>query len=255
MEGYLRVERLTNKTALVTGAGGGIGDAIARRFAMAGAQVLCCDQDEMAAARIAAKIGGGASAHGCDVSDAKEAEAAVARAVTAYGALHVLVNCAAHREPIGDVTDLPLEDWQRAIDVNLTGIFLMCKYAVPEITAAGGGTIVNIASQLGSVVVPERPAYVTTKAAVIQLSKSMAVDFADRNIRVNSLSPGATETGRLLVRHKTMEDARKALVPAHPIGRLGLPSEIANAALFLASDDSSFVTGSDLLVDGGYNAV
>lgn len=247
--------RLANKTVLITGAGGGIGGAIAERFATEGAQVLCCDQDEMAAARVAAKIGGGAAAHGCDVADPDQAEAAVARAVELFGALNVLVNGAAGREPIGDVVELALEDWRRAIDVNLTGIFLMCKYATPQIAAAGGGSIVNVASQLGSVVVPNRPAYVTTKAAVIQLSKSMAIDFADRNIRVNSLSPGATETDRLLVRFKTMEDARAALAPLHPIGRLGKPEEIADAALFLACDESRFMTGSDLVVDGGYNAV
>ncbi len=247
--------RLGNKTVLVTGAGGGIGSAIAERFAVEGAQVLCCDQDEMAAARVAAKIGGGAAAQACDVSDPEDAGAAVARAVELFGALHVLVNCAAGREPVGDVVALAVEDWRRAIEINLTGIFLMCKYAVPEIAKAGGGTIVNIASQLGSVVVPDRPAYVTTKAAVIQLSKSMAVDFADRNIRVNSLSPGATETARLLVRFKTMEAAREALAPLHPIGRLGQPDEIADAALFLACDESSFMTGSDLVVDGGYIAV
>ncbi|NQU72741.1 MAG: SDR family oxidoreductase [Rhodospirillales bacterium] len=247
--------RLGNKAVLVTGAGGGIGGAIAERFAAEGARVLCCDLDESAAARVAAKIGGDATAHGCDVSDPIAVQAAVARAVEVFGALHVLVNAAAGREPIGDVVDLSLEDWRRTIDVNLTGIFLMCKYGVPEIAAAGGGSIVNIASQLGSVVVPNRPAYVTTKAAVIQLSRSMAVDFADRNVRVNSLSPGATETDRLLVRFKTMEAARAVLAPLHPIGRLGRPDEIADAALFLASDESSFMTGSDMVVDGGYNAV
>ncbi len=247
--------RLADKTVLITGAGGGIGGGIAERFAAEGAQILCCDLDEMAAARVAANIGGGAAAYGCDVSDPDQARTAVARAVELFGALHVLVNGAAGREPIGDVVDLPLEDWRRAIDVNLTGIFLMCKYAAPEIAAAGGGSIVNIASQLGSVVVPDRPAYVTTKAAVIQLSKSMAIDFADRNIRVNSLSPGATETDRLLVRFKTMEDARAALAPLHPIGRLGKPEEIADAALFLACDESRFMTGADLVVDGGYSAV
>jgi NAD(P)-dependent dehydrogenase (short-subunit alcohol dehydrogenase family) len=249
------VGRLANRTVLITGAGGGIGSAIAERFAAEGAQLLCCDLDEMAAARVATKIGPGAAAYGCDVSDPDQVKAAVARAVELFGALHVLVNAAAGHEPIGDVVDLALEDWRRAIDVNLTGIFLMCKYGAPEIATAGGGTIVNVASQLGSVVVPNRPAYVTTKAAVIQLSKSMAIDFTDRNIRVNSLSPGATETDRLLVRFKTMEDARAALAPLHPIGRLGKPDEIADAALFLACDDSRFMTGSDLVVDGGYNAV
>ena len=250
--------RLDGKTALVTGAGGGIGGAICDRFAAEGARVMCCDVDSEAAARTAARIaaaGGEAVSGGCDVADPDAAETAVGRTLEAFGELDILVNTAAAREPIGDVVELSLADWRNSLDVNLTGIFLMCKYAAPAIAATGGGAIVNIASQLGSVVVPDRPAYVTTKAAVIQLSKSMAVDFADRNIRVNSLSPGATETDRLLVRFETMENARAALAPMHPIGRLGQPAEIADAALFLASDEASFMTGSDLVVDGGYIAV
>ncbi len=250
--------RLDGKTALVTGAGGGIGGAICDRFAAEGARVMCRDLDEETAARTAARIsaaGGEALSGALDVADPESAEAAVAQTVETFGGLDILVNTAAAREPIGDVVELSLADWRNSIDVNLTGIFLMCKYAVPAIARDGGGAIVNIASQLGSVVVPDRPAYVTTKAAVIQLSRSMAVDFADRNIRVNSLSPGATETARLLVRFETMEDARIALAPMHPIGRLGRPAEIAAAALFLAGDDSSFMTGSDLVVDGGYIAV
>ena len=115
--------------------------------------------------------------------------------------------------------------------------------------------MINIASQLGQVAVPRRPAYVTSKAAIIQLTRSMAIDFAKDNIRVNSLSPGATETSRLLRTHETMEDPRPALVPKHPIGRLGQPADIADAALFLASDESRFMTGSDLVVDGGYTAI
>ena len=121
--------------------------------------------------------------------------------------------------------------------------------------AGGGGSIIHIASQMGRVGAPGRPAYCAAKGALIQLAKVMALDHAGDNVRVNSLSPGAVETGRMLYRHGTMERARAASVPKHPIGRLGQPEEIAQAALFLASDASSFVTGSDLLVDGGYTAV
>jgi NAD(P)-dependent dehydrogenase (short-subunit alcohol dehydrogenase family) len=120
---------------------------------------------------------------------------------------------------------------------------------------SGGGAIVNIGSTFGRVVVPKRPGYTTTKAAVIQLSKSMAIDFAPYNIRVNSISPGAIETARLLDRHPSMEAVREKFVPKHPIGHLGAPGDIASAILFLVSDDARFVTASDMLVDGGYTAI
>jgi NAD(P)-dependent dehydrogenase (short-subunit alcohol dehydrogenase family) len=123
------------------------------------------------------------------------------------------------------------------------------------LAAAGGGSVVIIASQLGQVVVPRRPAYVTSKAALLQLARSIAVDHAKDRIRVNTLSPGAVETRRLVLRYGDMEAVRRALVPLHPIGRLGQSAEIANGALFLASDESSFMTGADLVMDGGYTCV
>ncbi len=250
--------RLDGKVALVTAAAGGIAGAAARRFAAEGASVLACDIDAEGAGKTAddiAAAGGTARAWHCDVGDPQSAAAAVEASAACFGALHILMNGAAAREPVGNVVDLALEEWERAMRVNLTGIFLMCKYAIPRIAAAGGGSVINVASQLGSVVVPNRPAYVTSKAAVIQLSKSMALDFAGHNIRVNALSPGATETGRLLVQHGTMDNARRALAPLHPIGRLGRVEDIADAALFLASDEAAFVTGHNLVVDGGYTAV
>ncbi len=252
------MNRLEGKAALVTGAAGGIAGEIARKFAAEGAAVACLDIDGDGARRIAAEIeAAGGRAEPCpgDVSDADSVKACVEHAAEAFGRLDIVVNGAALGEALGNVVELDLAEWQQALATNLTSVFLVCKYALPVIAASGGGSVINIASQLGRVAVPRRPAYVTSKAAVIQLTRSMAIDFATDNIRVNSLSPGATETSRLLRTHETMEKARAALVPKHPIGRLGQPAEIADAALFLASEESGFMTGADLVVDGGYTAV
>ncbi len=250
--------RLDGKAAFVTGAGGGIGGAIARRFAAEGAAVACADLDRAAAVRTAAAIGGDrGAAFGieCDVARADAVQIAIAESARAFGQLDVLVTAAATDDPLGDTVELDEADWNRAISVNLTGVFLVAKYGIPQLRAAGGGGIVIVASQLGQVVVPRRPAYVTSKAALIQLARSMALDHAKDGIRVNTISPGAIETDRLLRRYGTIAAVRQALVPAHPIGRLGRPEEIANGALFLASDEASFMTGADLVIDGGYTCV
>jgi NAD(P)-dependent dehydrogenase (short-subunit alcohol dehydrogenase family) len=250
--------RLEGKVAFITGAGGAIGSAIVRRFAREGAALMCVDIDGDAVERTASSIkadGGRASALACDVSKANEVKNAIDAALRAFSRLDVLVNTAAVREPLGSAVELDAAEWERALAVNLTGVFLVCKHGIPSLVAAGGGSIVIIASQLGQVVVPRRPAYVTSKAALIQLARALALDHAKDRIRVNTLSPGAIETGRLVMRYGDMEAARKALVPLHPIGRLGQPDEIANGALFLASDESSFMTGADLVMDGGYTCV
>jgi NAD(P)-dependent dehydrogenase (short-subunit alcohol dehydrogenase family) len=250
--------RLEGKVAFVTGAGGAIGGAIARRFAIEGAAVICVDLIADAAERTASSInaaGGRAVALGCDVATASEVMDAVDAAARAFSRIDVLVNTAANDEPSGTVAELDDAAWNRALAVNLTGVFLVCKYGIPKLAAAGGGSIVIIASQLGRVVVPRRPAYVTSKAALLQLGRSIALDHAKDRIRVNTLSPGAIETNRLIFRYGDMEAARTALVPLHPIGRLGRPDEIANGALFLASEESSFMTGADLVMDGGYTCV
>jgi NAD(P)-dependent dehydrogenase (short-subunit alcohol dehydrogenase family) len=145
--------------------------------------------------------------------------------------------------------------WDRVIRINLTGAFLMVKAAIPAMIARGGGSIIMIASQLGRVASPGRPAYCATKGALIQLAKVLAADHAAQGIRANTISPGAIETRRMLRRWKDMDDARKNMGPKHLLGRLGLPVEIARAAVYLASDASAFMTGSDLLIDGGYTAV
>jgi NAD(P)-dependent dehydrogenase (short-subunit alcohol dehydrogenase family) len=250
--------RLDGKMAFVTGAGGGIGGAIARRFAAEGAKVMCADVDRAAAERIAAEIGhagGTARAIGCDVAKSGEVRDAIEAASREFGGLGVLVNTAASDDPVGDTVELDEAAWNRALAVNLTGVFLTCKYGIPKLRQAGGGSIVIVASQLGQVAVPRRPAYVTSKAALIQLARAMAVDHAKDGIRVNTVSPGATETSRLLRRYGTIEAVRAALVPLHPMGRLGQPEEIASGALFLASDEASFMTGADLVIDGGYTCL
>jgi len=247
---------LEGKAAIVTGAGSGIGRAIALAFAGAGASVACADIDATAANDTCAAIAADRCLPlRCDVSKEVDAAAAASSTVEAFGAIHVLVNAAAATDPNGTVLDLERADWDRVFAVNVTGAFLMSRAVLPTIIAAGGGSIIHIASQLGRVAGPNRAVYCATKGAVIQLAKAMAVDHAAQNVRVNALSPGAVATRRLVHRYGDMDTARRIGGPKHLLMRLGEPEEIAQAALFLASDAASFVTGSDLLVDGGYTTV
>ena len=238
---------LTGKAAIVTGAGGGIGGAISRTFAQAGARVARLDLAFPEPLDGALDIV-------CDVSAEADTRSAVERVVTAFGGLHVLVNCAAMRDPTATVLELDLAAWNRVFAVNVGGAYLMSRWAIPHMVAAGGGSIIHIASQLGTVGTAGRVAYCATKGALVTMAKAMAADHAAQNIRVNALSPGAVETERMM-RFGSMEQARAVLGSKHLVQRLGFPDEIAAAALFLASDASSFVTGSNLLVDGGYNAI
>jgi NAD(P)-dependent dehydrogenase (short-subunit alcohol dehydrogenase family) len=249
---------LKGRNAVVTGAGAGIGRAIALAFAGAGAQVACVDLDgdtALATSDEAAKIGQRSIAVTCDVGLEESVKAAAAKVLAEFKAVHVLVNGAAGYDPNGTVLDLTFADWNRVFAVNVGGAFLMSRAFLPSMIGAGGGSIIHIASQLGSVAAAKRPVYCATKGALIQLAKAMAVDHAAQNIRVNTLSPGAVETDRLVKRFGDMDAARRISGPKHLLGRLGQPNEIAAAAVFLASDASSFMTGADMLVDGGYNAV
>ena len=246
---------LAGKTAVVTGAGSGIGRAIATTFAAAGAAVACLDLDRIsvgATVQAIAGAGGRALALACDVSREADTHAAVEATQSAFGSIHILVNGAATDDPNGTVLDLPLVDWERVFAVNVTGAYLMSRAVLPVMIATGGGSIIHIASQLGRVGAPGRPAYCASKGALIQLAKAMAVDHAAQNIRVNTLSPGAIETRRLVLRYGDMAAARRIAGPKYLLMRLGQPEEIAQAALFLASDAASFMTGADMLVDGGY---
>jgi len=245
---------LKGKAAIVTGAGGGIGRAISIAFAQAGAKVACVDLN-LDKAEETARLGGEDSvAIRCDVSSESDTKAAVERAANGFGRVDILLNGAAMTDPSATVLELDLAAWNKVFATNVGGAFLMSRWAIPHMAAAGGGSIIHIASQLGTVGTPGRVAYCSTKGALITMAKAMAADHAAQKIRVNALSPGAVETDRML-RFGSMDKARAALGPKHLMQRLGQPREIAQAALFLASDASSFMTGSNLLVDGGYNAI
>jgi NAD(P)-dependent dehydrogenase (short-subunit alcohol dehydrogenase family) len=190
-----------------------------------------------------------------DVTDSASCRAAVAAAVERFGGLDVLLYGAADLDSAATVLEMEESAWDRTVRINLTGAFLMVKAAIPAMIARGGGSVILIASQLGRVASPGRPAYCATKGALIQLAKVLAADHAAQGIRANTISPGAIATRRMLRRWKDMDEARQGMGPKHLLGRIGQPEEIARAAVFLASDASSFMTGSDLLVDGGYTAV
>ena len=249
---------LRGKNAVITGAGAGIGRAITLAFARAGADVACVDLNGDAATATSAEAVRSEQrsiAITCDVGLEDSVNAAANKVLAEFKAVHVLVNAAAGYDPNCTVLDLTFADWNRVFAVNVGGAFLMSRALLPSMIATGGGSIIHIASQLGSVAAPKRPVYCATKGALIQLAKAMATDHAAQNVRVNTLSPGAVETERLVKRFGDMETARRTSGPKHLLGRLGQPNEIAAAAVFLASDASSFMTGSDMLVDGGYNAV
>jgi NAD(P)-dependent dehydrogenase (short-subunit alcohol dehydrogenase family) len=247
------VPRLQGRVILVTGSGRGIGRAACLRLASEGAKVICADVDGESAAATAAAIGGAAMSARCDVTDAASAEAAVAGGIAHFGSLYGLMNNAAAPSTDATVVDLALADWEQEIAVSLTGAFLMSKFALPHM-AAKGGSIVHVASQFARVGIPGSAAYCAAKAGLVNLAKVMALDHAHQRIRVNTLSPGAVGTERLAAHHGTVAEAERKLAPKHPIGRIARPEEIAAAAAFLMSDDSSFMTGADLLVDGGYAA-
>jgi len=247
--------RLEGRRILVSGAASGIGAALVCRLLGEGARVVAADLDFYAAEALAQSCGAGrVIPAACDVTEEASGRSAVAVAIARFGGLDGFVHNAAAPSLDGTVVTLDAADWRREMAVSLDGAFLMSKAAVPAIAAAGGGAIVLIASQLGHVAVGKAVAYCAAKAGLIHLAKLMAVDHAAENIRVNSLSPGAIATTRLLQRWPDLEAADAGLGPAHLLGRIGRPEEIAAAAAFMLSDDAAFVTGTDLLVDGGYTA-
>ena len=257
--------RLENKVALVTGGGSGIGRATSVLLAKEGARVVVSDVREATAGETVDAIveaGGEATVVTGDVSRTEDARAMVDAALEAFGGLDVLVNSAGVtvRNALGPGAS-PEESWDRVIEVNLKGTYLVAWHAVPEMKRLGGGSIVNLASIIALVGYPaDLPGitggfnpYPPSKGGVLQLTRSLALEFAKDNIRVNCICPGYTETN-LTVPLTGNPELLEALVQRHPIGRLGQPEDVAYAALYLASDESSFVTGIPLVVDGGYTA-
>ena len=254
--------RLATKVALITGGGSGIGDAAALLFAREGARVVVADYSLTRAADVAQRIrtaGGEVLAVEGDVSASEDARKMVQAAVDGFGGLDVVVNSAGvtARNALGpDAT--PEAVWDRVIEVNLKGSYLVSWHAVEHMKRTGGGSIVQLSSIMGLVGYPRGMGggfnpYPASKGGIVQLTKSMAIDLAQEGIRVNCVCPGFTET-RLTEALLGDPDMKRSLEDRHPMGRLGQPEEIADAALYLASDEASFVTGVSLAVDGGYTA-
>lgn len=244
--------RLRNKVAIITGGGSGIGKAIAQAFVREGAKVVIAGRDGEKLEHAAAEIGGDCLAVSADVSDAKGTEKLVSAAIEKFKCINILVNNAAVLLP-GTTESLSEEDFDQTFDINVKGLWLMSRAALAHMRVAGGGSIVNIGSVLSMVGARNRVAYSASKGAVMAMTKAMALDHAAENIRVNCIAPGIVQT-EMVARFSTDENARKQRVALHPMGRFGQPAEVASAAVFLASDESGWTTGSVLTVDGGYSA-
>jgi len=251
-------ERLAGKVALVTGAASGIGRAIATCFVAAGARVAIADIDHDGGRAVASALGEPARFVPLDVTSEDAWRAALANVAAAFGRLDVLVNNAGIAL-IGDVERTSLEDWRRVHAVNLDGTFLGCKHALPHLRASGGGSIINMSSIAGIVGVHNLAAYCSSKAAVRLLTKSVALRCARRgdNIRCNSIHPVYADTPmvqRMVEGAPDPAASRAALAGMVPLGRMAAADEIADMALFLAADDSRFVTGAEFVIDGGLTA-
>ncbi|MBL7696946.1 MAG: SDR family oxidoreductase [Chitinophagaceae bacterium] len=245
---------LENKVAVITGAGSGIGKATAELFAKEGAKVVISDINTEHGNAVVKEItdkGGTAFFVAADSSKPEDNEKLVKEAIKKFGTLDIAVNNAGIGGPLGLTGEYPLDGWKKVIDINLSGVFYGLRYQIPAMLQKGG-SIINVASILGSVGTRLSPAYVAAKHGVVGLTKGAALEYADKKIRINSVGPGYIKTP--LVENSLDANALNALVGLHPIGRLGESEEVAEVILWLASPKSSFVTGAYYPIDGGYLA-
>ena len=244
-----------NKVAIVTGGGSGIGEAVAKTFAANGAKVVVADYDDGGGERVVKEIeaeGGTALFLKVDVSVSDQVESMVAATVEAYGRLDVAVNNADIGGLSAPVGEYPIDGWKEVIGVNLDGVFYGMRFEIPAMLETGGGSIVNVASILGSVGFGNAPAYVAAKHGVVGLTKTAAIEYSALGVRVNSVGPGFIKTPLL---DKNLDEATlDAIAGMHPIQRLGTSQEVAELVAFLGSDAASFCTGGYYLVDGAYTA-
>ena len=238
------------KVAIVTGGASGIGAAIVRDLAARGARVVVADFNGEGAARIAGEVGEGARAFTVDVADAAQVEAMVDFAVQAFGRLDLAVNNAGIAGPSAPIAETQLDDWHRVIAINLHGVFYGMRYQIPAMLESGGGAIVNMSSILGSVGWRGSVGYVAAKHALLGMTRTAALEYAARGVRVNAVGPAFIATP--LIEQALDDAARAAVVALHPAGRLGTPEEVAALTNFLLSDAASFVNGSYHPVDGGF---
>ena len=254
-----RGTRLAGKVCIVTGGGSGIGRAICLLFGREGATVVAADKNAESAARTVGELeflGAQGMAVQVDVSLAESVRGMVDVVVEQHGRIDVLVNNAGFGFA-ATVVETEEADWDRLMSVNLKGVYLGCKYVVPVMVRQGGGSIVNTASAAGLVGVPDRAAYCASKGGVIAMTRAMAIDHVDDGVRINCIAPGTVESPYFDEIFAASEDPaalRRLMEARHPMGRLGTPNEVAGGVLYLASDESSFVTGSVLSVDGGMTA-
>lgn len=245
-------DRMSGKSGIVTGGARGIGRELAAAFAAAGARVAIWDTDGDAARAAATEVGAGAIADTVDVTDENGVDAAVETVLGAFGQIDFLINNAGIRH-VAPIAEEPVDAWRRTIDVNVNGTFICSKAVIPAMVAAGGGHIVNLASMAGELALRERAAYNTSKAAIVGLTKSIAVEVGDAGVYCNAVAPGVIETP-LSAPYFEDESMVKVLRENSPMGRWGQVDEISGPVLFLCSEESSFVNGVTLFVDGGWTA-